>query len=340
MKCYYNEHDKHAAAWLRQLIADGLISDGEVDERSIADVQPKDLVGFTRCHFFAGIGGWDHALQIAGWPGDQPVWTGSCPCQPFSVAGKRKGENDERHLWPEFYRLIAECRPEAIFSEQVASAETVGTQLEAAFVAAVQRGDYAAANRAANKLVKSPSLGDAVRWIDGVFADLEKIGYSCWASDLPAACVGAPHIRQRLFWVADSGSEQSRERHDAQLLGKRASDSEQAWVGGISCGLADAHSDGLQERIGDGRIQPGERRTSARKAAELSGNAWGDYTLTPCRDGKTRRIKSGLEPLVDGLPGRVGLLRGYGNAIVPQVAAKFVTAFCDITRVGQKGGGQ
>src|SRR4051812_41930250 len=110
-RAYYNEIDTHAAAWLRELIKAGLIADGEVDERSIADVQPGDVRGFTQCHFFAGIGGWSYALRIAGWPDERHVWTGSCPCQPFSSAGAQAGGNDSRDLWPAWRVLIAECRP-------------------------------------------------------------------------------------------------------------------------------------------------------------------------------------------------------------------------------------
>ena len=119
---YYNEIDPYAAQWLRNLIAAGHIMDGEVDSRSIVEVQPDDVKGFTRCHFFAGIGGWDLALQLAGWPADRLAWTGSCPCQPFSVAGKGAGTSDERHLWPEWFRLIRESRPRVIFGEQVETA--------------------------------------------------------------------------------------------------------------------------------------------------------------------------------------------------------------------------
>ena len=119
---YYNEFDPKAAAWLRQLIAAGLIPPGEVDTRSITDVSPNDLRPFMQCHFFAGIGGWPLALQLAGWPATRPVWTGSCPCQPFSSAGKQLGTADERHLWPVFANLIRECRPSVVFGEQVASA--------------------------------------------------------------------------------------------------------------------------------------------------------------------------------------------------------------------------
>ena len=116
MAAYYNEHDPFAAAWLRELIRAGHIAPGEVDERSIEDVLPSELRGFTQCHFFAGIGVWSYALRQAGWPDDREVWTGSCPCQPFSAAGKRGGVADERHLWPAFYHLIRECSSEYKFS--------------------------------------------------------------------------------------------------------------------------------------------------------------------------------------------------------------------------------
>jgi site-specific DNA-cytosine methylase len=166
---YYNEYDAGAAAWLRELINQNLIPYGHVDTRSITEVKPDDLKGYTQCHFFAGIGGWSYALQLAGWPTDRPVWTGSCPCQPFSVAGKGKGVADERHLWPVFFELIRQCRPEHVFGEQVASAINHG-------------------------------------WLDGVSADLEAEGYACGATVLGAHSVGAPHIRQRLYWVADRQS--------------------------------------------------------------------------------------------------------------------------------------
>lgn len=73
---YYNENDPQAAAWIKQLILLGIIPYGDVDERSIEDVYPCDLRGYTQCHFFAGIGGWAYALDLARWPRDRPVWTG------------------------------------------------------------------------------------------------------------------------------------------------------------------------------------------------------------------------------------------------------------------------
>ena len=116
---YYNDIDPNACNWLRDIIAAKLIADGVVECRSIATIKPHELTQYAQCHFFAGIGGWSAALRLAGWPDEKPVWTGSCPCQPLSVAGLRKGHADERHLWPAFHALIAECRPATIFGEQV-----------------------------------------------------------------------------------------------------------------------------------------------------------------------------------------------------------------------------
>lgn len=178
---YYNEFDPKAAAWLSQLISDGVLPPGHVDTRSITEVTPSDLRGFTQCHFFAGIGGWSRALFLAGWPTTEPVWTGSCPCQPFSTAGKQLGTADERHLWPVFYRLIRECRPRFVFGEQVASSSVFGK--------AGQKDD--------------PEAGPV--WIDGVLDDLEAAHYTAGACDLPAAGVGAPNIRQRALWGAYLG---------------------------------------------------------------------------------------------------------------------------------------
>lgn len=121
MPAYYNEIEPYAAEWLRNLIVAGLIAPGDVDTRSIEDVRPDDLRGYEQCHFFAGIGGWSYALRLAGVPDDRRIWTGSCPCQPFSAAGKGAGFADERHLWPAFFHLIRECRPERVVGEQVAN---------------------------------------------------------------------------------------------------------------------------------------------------------------------------------------------------------------------------
>lgn len=194
MAAYYNEIDPYAAQWLRNLIAAGHIAPGEVDERSIVDVQPDDLKGFTQCHFFAGIGGWSLALRVAGWDDSRPVWTGSCPCQPFSAAGKQEGFEDPRHLWPQFKRLIEKRLPPVVFGEQVAS---------------------------------------ATDWLGLVRCDLDTVGYAVGAIPVEAACAGADHLRDRFWFVADYDLQrpsEEREQRGGQLGGAGGSSKDHVWT--------------------------------------------------------------------------------------------------------------
>jgi DNA (cytosine-5)-methyltransferase 1 len=314
---YYNEWDSFAAEWLKQLIKDGLIPDGEVDSRSIADVEPSDLKGFTQCHFFAGIGGWSRALQLAGWSSDRPVWTGSPPCQSFSTAGTRKGKDDERHLWPVFFNLIRECQPPTVFGEQVAAAIRFG-------------------------------------WLDDLQIDFEKEGYAAGAFVLPSGSIGAPHKRDRLFFVADSnnkrhersssdgrqaqrGSEHSGSISLADTTSGRHKQSEQFFNGcpsqsnkrqGDSSGNCESQRQlmayPLSERP-EGFCGSGEKRITEHSQIRF----WEDSEVIYCRDGKYRSIPTepALFPLAHGISNRVGILRGAGNAIVPQAAAEIIKAY-------------
>ena len=323
MAAYYNEHDAQKAAWLRELIARNLIAPGEVDERSIEIVQPEEVRGYTQCHFFAGIGVWSYALRNAGWSDGAPVWTGSCPCQPFSSAGKSGGADDSRHLWPAWFRLIGECRPNVAFGEQVAS----------------------------------PA---GLSWFDLVSTDLEGAGYAIGAADLCAAGVGAPHIRQRLYFVAESTVERWQRRGPS--------------VAGTQNGSCEPQRQGAAEWLGnaegaDGQIPVRERR-SLQESVELgrtsrpsvvgdtSGTGlegrelhaaeqarwdrsvprsdvlagfWADAEWLPCTDGKSRPVEPGSFPLAHGAPFRVVRLRGYGDGIVEPIARAFIEAWLDVS---------
>jgi DNA (cytosine-5)-methyltransferase 1 len=373
MTAYYNEIDPYAAEWLRNLMRAEHIAQGDIDTRSIEDVRPDDLREYKQCHFFAGIGVWDYALKLAGWPSDWPVWTGSCPCQPFSSAGKRRGFDDERHLWPVWFRLIEECRPPVVFGEQVASK-------------------------------------DGLAWLDLVQADLEGAGYAAGAVDLCAAGVGAPHIRQRLFWVAYADGRQlagqsilrgverdgqnarrpegggsaaacrdhgglahadstglqpgkrndqsARHRHtpaptcDAGRLADAESErwngrESSSWAARRDCfedsgdigGLADATEFGRREECSDvGRGAIGNNAEGLAAGLVAGGRDlrpgptnghWRDADWLFCRDGRWRPAEPGSFPLAHGASARVGRLRAYGNAIVPQVAAEVIRAFMD-----------
>jgi DNA (cytosine-5)-methyltransferase 1 len=248
---YYNDNDSFSVKWLKALIAEGLIPEGDVDDRSITEIKPSELDGYVQCHFFAGIGGWPYALRLSGWPEDRPVWTGSCPCQPFSVAGKGKGIKDERHLWPAFRWLIAQKRPATIFGEQIAES-------------------------------------DGREWLSGVRLDLETMGYEVGAADLCAAGVGAPHIRQRLFWVAKSKSLRLQKPRQKQGCASKA-------PGRIdNNGLADSKQQGLEGHAGDGdrRNQPGRQQAHADGSTAKGGAAgfWSNSIPIPCADGKWRRV--------------------------------------------------
>lgn len=236
IRVFYNEVDPYCCAWLSNLMDKGHIRPGTISDKSIVNLTAEDVSGYDLAHFFAGVAGWDLALTLAGWRFDGRVtWTGSCPCQPFSVAGKQRGSEDERHLWPTFFRLIRECRPAIVFGEQVAGA-----------------AGYA--------------------WWDHVAADLEAEGYAAAAADIGAHSVGASHIRQRLYWVADAD-------------GERLSVS--------------------------GAIQIGTNGRETR-GMPTSGGWWSAEPV--------------VGRLAHGIPNRVGRLRAYGNAVVPQVAAAFVKA--------------
>ena len=297
-RAYYNEHDPYAAQWLRNLISANLIAEGDVDERSILDVRPDDLRGYTQCHFFAGIGGWSHALRLAEIPDDYPLWTGSPPCQPFSSAGKQRGKSDERHLWPVFFDLIRQCRPAIVFGEQVESAIAHG-------------------------------------WLDDLQNDMEGEGYACGAVIAPACSVSAPHIRQRLFWVGYAGYKglegHTWDGNDETGREKQAGSITEASRIDRLADPSDSRRGQERERISATGSDGAERACSA----STPDSFWRVADWLFCRDGKWRPVEPELEPLVDGLPtavdgrgpiSRVGTLKGFGNAIVPQVAAEFIKA--------------
>jgi DNA (cytosine-5)-methyltransferase 1 len=300
---YYNEFDGFKAEWLRQLVAQNLIAPGDVDERSIVDVRADDLRGYDQCHFFAGIGAWSYALRQAGWPDDRPVWTGSCPCPSFSAAGKGEGFADARHLWPEWYRLIRECRPPVCFGEQVA--------------AAIGHG-----------------------WLDLVCGDMEAEGYAVAAAVLGAHSAGAPHIRQRLYFCsipmhAQRGplNEHGEDGCDRQDSGRKEARGLTGTRGEVCNGndaklpRLEGHFGNVREWRGPGWLDP----ITARSVAETGATRgfWSDCDWWYGRDEKFRPIGPGLFPLATRATSRVGRLRGYGDSLTAPTAQVFIEAYIE-----------
>jgi DNA (cytosine-5)-methyltransferase 1 len=358
---YYNELDPFAAQWIREMIGLGVLPPGEVDQRSIKDVTPHDLEGFRHCHFFAGVGGWAYAAKLAEWPDDLRLWTGSCPCQPFSTAGEGRGHDDPRDLWPHFFRLIRARRPAHVVGEQVAGKAGLG-------------------------------------WLDRVRADLARQDYASRGVDIPACAVDAPNIRSRLYWramadaqrlglggrpgqpcgdVADGpqarrpqGADGPAERHGGGLADRPMVDAARdRWgegraerrVRGRGNASADAApsrdlADAGRERrrtglrsgsrhvdMGDaaGQGQQGlsvaerfERLAGWRPDAERAGRRtwrshWADAVWIICHDGKARRAEPSIPLLAHGVHARVPKWRGFGNAINPILAAEVLGALLD-----------
>lgn len=330
MEAWYNEIDPAAARWLRELIHEGLIAPGVVDERSIRDVSADDLRGFDQVHFCAGIGVWSYALRRGGWPDARPVGTGSFPCQPFSAAGQNRGFEDPRHLWPEGARIIRDARQQGqrwtdcIFGEQ------------------------------------APTAG---AWIDLVRSDLEALGYAFGSPDIPAAGFGGAHIRQRFYWVADADNAERWSDLAPRNIGDwpdagRVEDPGDPAERGAAGWVADAHgSDAGAERqqhggqfgqltedsctadrLGDANRQGSPQRSwgpdergavrvqgpTARQAGALFGCDW-----LLCSDAAIRPVEPGTFPLATAAPARLGRLRGYGNALDAETATAFVTAFLE-----------
>jgi DNA (cytosine-5)-methyltransferase 1 len=299
MIAFYNEIDDYCCAWLSNLMDAGHITPGVISNKSIEDLTPYELIGYDRVHLFAGIGVWDYALRLAGWPSDRPVWTLSCPCQPFSSAGKGVGFDDKRHLWPHAQWLIEECKPVELIGEQVAS-------------------------------------GAASAWIDLVHADLEAMGYAFGCVPFPSAGVGAPHIRDRAYWVADSELS-AKERFGPHGRESVPGGAEYVPTGsGGTDGLADTPSAGsfpcAYAGIHSGEESAGSRHGELERSGAVdqpgpTNGFWRDADWLGCRDGKWRPVESGTFPLAHGVANRMGKLRAYGNAINAKQAQAFIECY-------------
>jgi DNA (cytosine-5)-methyltransferase 1 len=224
-------------------------------------------------------------LDATTYAGRIDILTGGFPCQPYSTAGKRKGKEDERHLWPEMLRVIRECAPRYVVGENV-------------------RG--------------------LVGWNGGlvfeeVCADLEAQGYAVQPFVLPACAIGAPHRRDRVWFVAYADNGQRKRQNEKLRTGWDAS------TGSRSRSVA--NSDGLRLEHGTepGSIAQGEREIRERIARQPPSTSWTGFPTVPPVCGGD----DGLPKELDGITfpkWRRESIKAYGNAIVPQVALQIFKA--------------
>lgn len=382
---FYNDIDEGVCAWLRELIKAGLIPDGEVSSTSITELNPDDLNKYTQCHFFCGVAGWLEAFLLAGIDPRSRRWTGSCPCQPFSAAGSQEGQADARHLWPAFMRLIRVCRPDSVFGEQVEGA--IGFGWLDGIQADLEAEGYAVGHCVLGAhSAGSPNIRQRLYWV--AYAEGQREGPESGGARegvLLADGCGAPS-RMAYAHASERGTGGAGRNGSAGTDAGRKEGDIQSGADGEAGGVAIPESAGGCGRfaLGDGTMQksggpsensrlgytgdprpqghwgPGrELDATGREDTQRHSGAtgfWSRYDLIPCRDGKARRIESGVKPLVDGLPkgmvrvcdpslpidaqasaeGRVIRLKGYGNAINPHTAALFIRA-AESARLGMSG---
>lgn len=338
---WYNEIEPSAVAWLRSLMRHDLIPFGYIDTRPIQEIKPADLEGFTQCHFFAGIGTWAYSARKAGWPNDRPIWTASCPCQPFSNTGKREGFDDPRDLWPHLFSLVRVCRPADVMGEQV-----------------------------------SGSLG--YDWLDRVYDDLEAEGYAPWSRDIPACAVNSPQQRNRIYWVAGRDGAMAgghvggvRNTRCSSAFSETGETETEARQQRLRFDVASEHVarvvvDGESERRGEGRPSSDIQRRRGAPAGPDAPSVMGDpdseglplgegeprdpceeltapvgandstvwrfyeeHDWTLCHDEKWRRTQPGTPLLVDGFAGRIPMWHGLGNAIHAGLAEEVIRAWLE-----------
>jgi DNA (cytosine-5)-methyltransferase 1 len=256
----YNEINPFRAEWLRNLSDQGAIAYGTVWQEPIQELKYANWKSYKQVHFCAGIGLWSLACRWAGIVDDQQIWTASLPCQPFSNSGARKGIADDRHLWPYLRAAIEKHRPGIVVGEQVGS-----------------------------------PLGRD--WLRTIRSDFEAMGYRGWAIGVPACVVGAPHERQRLYWLAYA--DDYKWRTEAALWDHRNRSHPIGWQ--------DASDLTLRHKPLTGPAEP-----------------WDNPSWLRFPSGKLRPIERGTFPLVDGSTSNMAAVSAYGDAIVPRLAADFL----------------
>ena len=271
--------------------------------------------------------------------------TGGFPCQPFSVAGKRQGKDDDRHLWPQMRRVIQEVKPTWVVAENVAG--IVG-MVEFDSPLELDKTHYTENEMAAGYLDVGRVCERVGRGVlDEIVEDLEADGYEVQACVVPACAVNAPHRRDRIFIVAHDNSVRCDVR-DTTGEGIQAGSESRGQVGPGGSDVADAAGKRRRER----RPEPEVRGRHSSLSSDSSDVTNAD--IDRLQDG-VRGIGSGeceagtsegrpvegcgeswwsTEPdvgrVATGVPARVDRLRALGNAVVPQQIYPILKAIADI----------
>lgn len=235
------------------------------------------------------------------WRGKINVLTGGFPCQPFSCAGQRKGAEDDRYLWPEMLRAIREIQPDWVVGENVAG-----------ILSMVQPGSETALGREESlfgEVDRKRILHRQEYVVETVCNDLEREGYFVQPVVIPACAVGAPHRRDRVFFIAhraDAGVKgMQRKWEDNILSGRTASDTTCRGSGGTpheSCCETKDRTGTKLNNLSSGAafgLLPTPMASDATTGAIIGKN---DQFVTT-RNGTPRRINQ------NGQNGSVGLAR-------------------------------
>jgi DNA (cytosine-5)-methyltransferase 1 len=299
------------------------------------------LRGFTQCHFFAGIGVWSYALRLAGWPDDRPVWTGSCPCQPFSAAGKGAGFADERHLWPAWHHLIRERDLQSsLVSRLQARTQTLGSTLFkltwkpwvmpsgrvlSRLRASVLRTSETGLLRGRRR--RSADGEKNVRTLEGSLREIARKG-SPQDLSMAACLTGWPTPTARDHFPAHSPEYIAAKKEQGHGM---ANLNDLVQLASWPTPQTSDSTGGGQAKRAMGETRHGSNLNDfallsvSNQPARLT-VIWRDADWLLCRDEKWRPVEPGTFPLADGAPARVGRLRAYGNAINAQAAAEFIRA--------------
>ena len=269
------------------------------------------------------------------------VISGGFPCQPFSVAGKRRGRHDDRYLWPEMCRVIDELRPTWVVGENVAGllsmAEPVGRpHLESHTFSRLADDDhYEAVYTQQERML-----------LGGILQDLEAVGYAVQPFVIPACAVGAPHRRDRLFIVGYANSrgcmDRKYEKHTAETgeQTQRKSCERSADVADADSGTMryDCHNRRQADREIDASANTGcagggaDSNTNSNRLQEPRLQRFSKKQGVSIADIRWWSTEPDVGRVADGVPNRVDRLKCLGNAVVPAQAYPVFKAIADIGR--------